>query len=75
MALQNTRSPNFGNFGIPNLGVPRQNDILDVAPMANHKEHYKGEGGGFPKVQVVVNLVSLCMHVACLCTKNAPTMH
>jgi hypothetical protein len=27
MALQNVRSPNFENFGIPNLGVSRQNDI------------------------------------------------
>jgi hypothetical protein len=43
--------------------------------MANNKNYYKGEGGGFPQVQAVVSLVSLCMHVACPCMKNAPTMH
>jgi hypothetical protein len=26
--------------------------------MVNHKEYYKGEGVGFPQVQVVVSLVS-----------------
>jgi hypothetical protein len=53
--------------------------------MINNKEYYKGEGGGFPQVRAVVNLVSscmfvvslmnLCMHVARPCTKSAPTMH
>jgi hypothetical protein len=32
--------------------------------MANHKEYYKGEGGGFLQVWVMVNLVSPCIHVA-----------
>ncbi len=27
MALQSVGSPNFGNFGTPNLGVSKQNDI------------------------------------------------
>jgi len=27
----------------------------------NHKEYYKGEGGGFSQVRVVVSFVSLCM--------------
>jgi len=31
-----------------------------------------GEGGGFLKVQVVVNLVSLESPVACPSTKNVP---
>jgi hypothetical protein len=31
-----------------------------------------GEGGGFPRVQAVVNLVSPKSHVACLSTKGAP---
>jgi hypothetical protein len=31
--------------------------------MAKHKKYYKGEGGGFPHVWVMVNLVSLCMHM------------
>jgi hypothetical protein len=48
---------------------------LDVAPMANHKEYYKGEDGGFPQVRAMVNLVNPCMLVVHPCTKNAPTMH
>jgi len=94
MAFQNVRSPNFENFGIPKLRIPKQNDIWMHPPppprdfynkkfwflkilgvlifkiwgfqsgeaqkkitfggpppppvMINHKEYYKGEGGGFP---------------------------
>jgi hypothetical protein len=43
--------------------------------MAKHKEYYKGEGGGFPQIRAVVSLVSMCLLVACLCTKYALTMH
>jgi hypothetical protein len=39
--------------------------------MAGHREYYKGEGGGFPKVWVVVSLMSSRMPVASLCIKNA----
>jgi hypothetical protein len=46
-----------------------------VAPMASHRKYYKGKGGGFPQVQVVVSLVNPCMHVVRLCTKNVSTMH
>ncbi len=31
-----------------------------------------GEGGRFPRIRVVVSLVSLKLHVACLSTKGAP---
>jgi hypothetical protein len=31
-----------------------------------------GEGGGFPRIQVVVSLVSLELLVACLSTKSVP---
>jgi hypothetical protein len=31
--------------------------------MAKHRVYYKGEGGGFPQVWVVVSLVSLCLPV------------
>ncbi len=48
---------------------------LDATSMANHKEYYKGEGGGFPQVRVVVNFMSPCMLMVHPCTKNAPTMH
>jgi hypothetical protein len=39
------------------------------------QKNYKGEGGGFPQVRVVVSLVNLCMFVVHLCTKNVLTMH
>jgi len=32
---------------------------LNVALTERHKVNYKGEGGGFPQVRVVMNLVSL----------------
>jgi hypothetical protein len=43
--------------------------------MANHKEHYKGEGGVLLQVRVVVNLVNSCMLVVRSCTKSAPIMY
>jgi hypothetical protein len=43
--------------------------------VVNHKEYYKGEGGGFPQVRVVVSLVNPCMLVACLCINSAITTH
>jgi hypothetical protein len=42
--------------------------------MANHREYYKGEGGGFPQVQAMVSIMNLCMPMSHLCTKVAPTM-
>jgi hypothetical protein len=44
-----------------------------VRPMANQRKYYKGEGGGFPQVQVVMNFGSLCMPVAHMCTKSIST--
>jgi len=35
------------------------------------REYYMGEGGGFPRVRAVVNLVSPKLPVACLSTKGA----
>jgi hypothetical protein len=40
-----------------------------------HRKYYKGEGGGFPQVQAVVNLVNLCLLVAYPCIKSVPAMH
>jgi hypothetical protein len=40
--------------------------------MTKHKEHYKGEGGGFPQISAVVNLVSPCLLVACVCVPILP---
>jgi hypothetical protein len=57
------------------LESPRTKCHLDVSPMAAHKVYYKGEGGGFPQVQVVVSLMSLSLPVAHHGTKSASTMH
>jgi len=42
---------------------------LGAGLVARHKIYYKGEGGGFPQVWVVVSLVSLCLPVVSPCTK------
>ncbi len=39
------------------LGNPETKSHLDVAPMERHIVYYKGEGGDFPPVRVVVSLV------------------
>jgi hypothetical protein len=39
------------------LGSPRTKSHLDVALVERRKVSYKGEGGGFPQVRVVVSLV------------------
>jgi len=44
----------------------------DVGASKRHKEYYMGEGGGFPRVQAVVSLVSPKLPVACPNTKGAP---
>ncbi len=61
--------------GAPLLGISRLSTwefwdkmTFGYSPMANHKEQYKGEGGGFPQVRAMVSFVSLC-------TKYAPTMN
>ncbi len=66
--------PALGILRLP-LGNPGTKCHLDVGPEANHKLYYKGEGGGFTQVQVVVSLVSSRLHVACPSTKSAPIMH
>jgi hypothetical protein len=48
---------------------------LGVGPMARHEKYYKGEGDGFPRVWVVVSLVSPCLPMVRSCTKNVPIMH
>jgi hypothetical protein len=63
MGVQSCKSPNFGN--------PGTKWHLGAGPMAKHREYYKGEGGGFLQVQVMVSLVSPCfahgesMHQKC----------
>jgi len=46
---------------------------MGASLVARHKEYCKGEGGGFPQVWVVVNLVSSCLPVVRLITH--PSLH
>ncbi len=64
----------MGVLGLP-LGSPGTKCHLDVAPMEKCRKYYKGEGGGFPQVRVVVNLVNPRLPVAHPSTKSAQTMH
>jgi hypothetical protein len=66
--------PILGISKLP-LGSPRTKWHLSVGPVARHKVYYKGEGGGFPQVRVVVSLVNPCLLVARPCTKNALILH
>ncbi len=57
------------------LGNLRTKSHLDVDLVERHIVYYKGEGGGFPQVRVVVSLVSPNLPVARPSTKSALTMH
>jgi hypothetical protein len=54
--------------GLP-LGSPGTKGHLDVVPVEWRRVYYMGEGGGFPRIRVVV---SPKLPVACLSTKGAP---
>ncbi len=60
--------PTLGILGLP-LGSLGTKWHLGVGPVARHKVYYKGEGGGFPQIQVVMSLMSLCLLVVRPCTK------
>jgi hypothetical protein len=74
MHPQSRQSPRCGNSrtGLGSLGTKCH---LDVVPMESCKEYYKGEGGDFPQVQAVVNLVSPRLPVVRPSTKSAQIMH
>jgi hypothetical protein len=65
----------FWEFRDFQLESPRTKWHLGAGPVAMHWKYYKGEGGGFPQVRAAVNLISLCMPMACPCTKSLPTTH
>jgi len=46
--------------GLP-LGGPGTTCHLGVGPVVRHRVYYKGEGGGFRQVRVVMSLVSPCL--------------
>ncbi len=53
------------------FGSPGTKSHSDVGAMRRHRKYYIGEGGGFPRVQVVVSLVSQKLSMACPSTKGA----
>jgi len=68
------RVPTLGISGLP-FGSPETKCHLDVGLVERHKVYYKGEGGDFPQVWAVVNLVNPNLLVAHPNTKIIPTMH
>ncbi len=57
-------------MGLP-FGSSGTKSHLDATPAEWCKVYYVGEGGGFPRVRVVVSLVSPELLVACPSTKGA----
>ncbi len=58
--LSKCRDSNQDSFGIISglqLGSPRKNNHLDVAPAERCREYYMGEGDGFPRIQAMVSFV------------------
>ncbi len=57
------------------FGNPKTKCHFDVGLVERHIVYYKGEGGGFPQVKAVVNLVNPGLLMARPNTKSAQTMH
>jgi hypothetical protein len=73
MSSQSPETPTgtfLGQFRDSNLGVPGKKSHLDVASAESCKVYYMGEGGGFPRVWVVVSQVSPRLPVTCFNTKR-----
>jgi len=52
------------------FGSPEKKSHLDVSAAESCREYYMGEGGGFPRVQVVVSQVSPRSPMVCPNTKK-----
>ncbi len=66
--------PVVGILRLP-LGSPGTKNHLDVALVERHTIYYKGEGGGFPQVRAVVNLVSPRLPMVHPSTKSVQIIH
>jgi hypothetical protein len=66
--------PVVGISGLP-LGSRRTKCHLNASPVASHRVYYKGEGGDFPQVWVVVSLVNPSLPVARPSIKSVSTIH
>jgi len=71
MISQSHVNPNRDNFRTPPW-ESRTKSHSDVGAMERHRKYYMGEGGGFPRVRTMVNLMNLKLPVACPNTKGAP---
>jgi hypothetical protein len=71
---QESQFQKFKEFQDSQFRCPKKNDI-GSALMANHKEYFKGKGGGFLQVWAVISLMSSCMFVIHPCNKSALTVH
>jgi hypothetical protein len=74
--MQNYEAPKLreSHSGLP-FGSPRTKCHLDVGLVERRRVYYKGEGGGFPQVQAMLNLMSLRLFVARPNTKSVQIMH
>jgi hypothetical protein len=61
MAVQSSGSP-AGTISGLHFGSPGNLCHSDVASVTSRREYYMGEGGGFPRVRVVVSLVCPSAH-------------
>jgi len=64
----------LGILGFP-FGNPGTKCHLDVGLVERRRVYYKGEGGGFPQIRAVVNLVSPSLPMVHPNTKSASIMH
>jgi len=55
-----SRESRLARFRDSHMGVQGEKNHLDVGPVERSKVYYKGEGGDFPQVRAMVNLVCPC---------------
>ncbi len=65
--------PTLAISGVP-VGSPETQSHSDAIPAGKCRVHYVGEGGGFPRVQAVVNLMSSRLPVAFPSTKGVEAL-
>jgi hypothetical protein len=70
---QSCGTSSLGDSRLP-FGSPGTKSHSDATPAGRCRIYYTGEGGGFPRVRVVLSLVSLRSPVASPNTKGAPTL-
>jgi len=72
MVPQSCESPTLAILGLP-FGIPGQKGHLDAGLVERRREYYIGEGGGFPRVRDMVNLMNPKSPMACLNIKGVVT--